>query len=208
METLPGIKSSRAKTKCLISERHDKEDGFAHTGFREDLEHTARGHMEKHTAKPARTKQQRQVSRTLVLSQQGRAACSIHETKESETEGAEEVPEDRRLKVDLPIDWVEAKTVDEEDESCCASPCKASLRDSDALCLQRSLSAGSRKDHSFSARQGEPVKGTGHRAGAGDRGLKTPAPEEAKERKLCPVLRTLRSRRSRLFKVCDPHGSH
>uniref|UniRef100_A0A8D0D1B3 Si:dkey-25g12.4 n=1 Tax=Sander lucioperca TaxID=283035 RepID=A0A8D0D1B3_SANLU len=43
---------------------------------------------------------------------------------------------------------VEAKIVDEEYEngSCSASPCKASLHDSDNLRLQRSLSAGSRKD--------------------------------------------------------------
>ena len=45
---------------------------------------------------------------------------------------------------------VEAKIVDEEyeDGRCSARPCKASLRDSDSpvLCVQRSLSAGSRKD--------------------------------------------------------------
>uniref|UniRef100_A0A8C9YTZ7 Si:dkey-25g12.4 n=1 Tax=Sander lucioperca TaxID=283035 RepID=A0A8C9YTZ7_SANLU len=70
------------------------------------------------------------------------------QNKRSETAGAAEVQEDRQVKVDLPIDQVEAKIVDEEYEngSCSASPCKASLHDSDNLRLQRSLSAGSRKD--------------------------------------------------------------
>ncbi|TKS86670.1 Doublecortin domain-containing protein 2 [Collichthys lucidus] len=70
------------------------------------------------------------------------------QNKRSEMAGAAEVQEDRQLKADLPIDQVEAKIVDEEYEngSCRASPCKASLHDSDGSCLQRSLSAGSRKD--------------------------------------------------------------
>lgn len=46
-----------------------------------------------------------------------------------------------------PSPQVEAKIVD-EDESCCASPCKASLHDSDGSSRQRSLSSGSRKDAS------------------------------------------------------------
>uniref|UniRef100_A0A8C4IC98 Si:dkey-25g12.4 n=1 Tax=Dicentrarchus labrax TaxID=13489 RepID=A0A8C4IC98_DICLA len=127
--------------------RHAK-DVFARTGFREDLEHTARGQMKKHTAKLERTKQQRQVSRNPVLFTTGEGSVFNAQNKRSEMAGAAEVQEDRQLKVDLPIDQVEAKIVDEENEdgSCYASPCKASLHDSDSSCLQRSLSTGSRKD--------------------------------------------------------------
>ncbi|XP_073339297.1 doublecortin domain-containing protein 2 [Pagrus major] len=120
-------------------------DVFARTGFREDLEHTARGQMKKHTAKLERTKQQRQVSRNPVLFSTGEGSVFNAQNSRSEMAGAAEVQEDRKLKVDLPIDQVEAKIVD-EDESCCASPCKASLHDSDSSSLQRSLSSGSRKD--------------------------------------------------------------
>ncbi|XP_031135121.2 doublecortin domain-containing protein 2 isoform X1 [Sander lucioperca] len=149
--------------------RHPK-DVFAHTGFREDLEHTARGQMKKQ-ATPERTKQQRQVSRNPVLFSTGEGSVFNAQNKRSETAGAAEVQEDRQVKVDLPIDQVEAKIVDEEYEngSCSASPCKASLHDSDNLRLQRSLSAGSRKD-------------------------------EAKEREASSRLRRIRSRVSRFFK--------
>ncbi|XP_042357259.1 LOW QUALITY PROTEIN: doublecortin domain-containing protein 2 [Plectropomus leopardus] len=126
--------------------RHPK-DVFAHTGFREDLEHTARGQMKKQ-AKPERTKQQKQVSRSPVLFSTGEGSVFNAKNKRSEMAGAAEVQEDGQLKVDLPIDQVEAKIVDEEyeDGSCSVSPCKAFLHDSDSLCLQRSLSAGPRKD--------------------------------------------------------------
>uniref|UniRef100_A0AAQ5YX89 Doublecortin domain-containing protein n=1 Tax=Amphiprion ocellaris TaxID=80972 RepID=A0AAQ5YX89_AMPOC len=69
------------------------------------------------------------------------------QNKRSEMAGAAEVQEDRQLKVDLPIDQVEATIVEEENEdrSSSTSPCKASLHDSDNLCLHRS-SADSRKD--------------------------------------------------------------
>ncbi|KAI3367677.1 hypothetical protein L3Q82_026517 [Scortum barcoo] len=130
--------------------RHAK-DVFAHTGFREDLEHTARGQMKKHAASPERAKQQRQVSRNPVLFSTGEGSVFNAQNGRSETAGAAEVQEDRQLKVDLPIDQVEARIVDEEyeDGSCSASPCKASLHDSDGSCLQRSLSAGSGKDVSI-----------------------------------------------------------
>ncbi|XP_063765535.1 doublecortin domain-containing protein 2 isoform X1 [Eleginops maclovinus] len=155
--------------------RHPK---FAHTGFREDLEHTARGQMKKQ-AKPERTKQQRQVSRNPVLCSTGEGSVFNAQNKRSEMAGAAEVQEDDQLKVDLPIDQVEAKIVDEEYEegSCSASPCKASLHDSHSFCLQRSLSAASRKDVStlfsrLSSRKGETS--TGSSTGAGDTGFKTP----------------------------------
>ncbi|XP_032356272.1 doublecortin domain-containing protein 2 isoform X2 [Etheostoma spectabile] len=126
--------------------RHPK-DVFARTGFREDLEHTARGQMKKQ-AKLERTKQQRQVSRNPVLFSTGEGSVFNAQNKRSEMAGAAEVQEDRQVKVDLPIDQVEAKIVDEEYEngSCSASPCKASIHDSHNLHLQRSLSAGSRNE--------------------------------------------------------------
>ncbi|XP_070777161.1 doublecortin domain-containing protein 2C [Enoplosus armatus] len=155
-----------------IRKTRHAQDVFAHTGFREDLEHTARGQMKKHTAKLERTKQQRQVSRNPVLFSTGEGSVFNAQNKRSEMAGAAEVQEDRQLKVDLPIDQVEAKIVDEEfeDGSCCASPCEASLHDSDGSCLQRSLSAGSRKD-------------------------------EAKEREGSSRLCRIRSRMSRFFKA-------
>ncbi|XP_059210034.1 doublecortin domain-containing protein 2 isoform X2 [Centropristis striata] len=132
-DILPAVKQTR----------HPK-DVFAHTGFGEDLEHTARGQMKKQ-AKPERTKQQRQVSRNPVLFSTGEGSVFNAQNKRREMAGAAEVQEDGQLKVDLPIDQVEAKIVDEEyeDGSCSASPCKASLHDSDSLFQQRSLSAGS-----------------------------------------------------------------
>ncbi|XP_037603322.1 doublecortin domain-containing protein 2 isoform X2 [Sebastes umbrosus] len=181
--------------------RHPK-DVFAHTGFGEDLEHTARGQMKKQ-AKPERTKQQRQVSRNPVLFSTGEGSVFNARNKRSEMAGAAEVQDDRQLKVDLPIDQVEAKIVDEEyeDGSCFASPCKASLHDSDSLCLQRSLSAGSRKDRSLSSGQGDT--GAGHRTG--DTGLKTPGPKEAKEREVSSRLGRIRSRVSRFLKEKVKH---
>ncbi|KAK2825997.1 hypothetical protein Q5P01_020211 [Channa striata] len=134
--------------------RHPK-DGFAYTGFKENLEHTARGQMKKHTAKPERATQPRQVSRNPVLYAAGEGSVFNAQSKRSEMAEAPEVQEDSQLKVDLPIDQVEAKIVEEEyeDRSFSASPCKASLSDSEGLCLQRSLSAGFRSDHSFSSGQ-------------------------------------------------------
>ncbi|XP_069391872.1 doublecortin domain-containing protein 2C isoform X5 [Paralichthys olivaceus] len=131
-----------------IRKTRPAKDVFPHTGFSADLEHTARGQMKKHTAKPDRTKQQSRMSRNTVLFSTGEGSVFNAQNKRSETAGAAEVQEDRQLKVDLPIDQVEAKIVEEEyeDGSCSASPCKAPLHDSEGLCLQRSLSAGSRKD--------------------------------------------------------------
>ncbi|XP_075964617.1 doublecortin domain-containing protein 2C [Anarhichas minor] len=159
-DILPAVKKTR-----------HPEDTFAHTGFREDLEHTARGQMKKQ-ARPTRTKQRRQVSRNPVLFSTGEGSVFNAQNKRSETAGAAEVQEDGQLKVDLPIDQVEAKLVDEEyvDGSCSANPCKASLHDSNGLFLQRSLSAGSRK-------------------------------HEAKEREVSPRRCSIRSRVSRFFKV-------
>ncbi|XP_029316779.1 doublecortin domain-containing protein 2 isoform X3 [Cottoperca gobio] len=149
---------------------------FAHTGFREDLEHTARGQMKKQ-AKPERSKQRRQVSRNPVLFSTGEGSVFNAQNKRSEMAGAAEVQEERQLKVDLPIDQVEAKTVDEEykDGSCSASPCKASLHDSDSLCLPRSPSAASRKNRVYQRRPSrQGVTGTVCSAASGDTGLKTP----------------------------------
>ncbi|XP_027130417.1 doublecortin domain-containing protein 2 isoform X3 [Larimichthys crocea] len=138
---------SQSVLPAVRKTRH-ANDAFARTGFREDLEHTAGGQMKKHAAKLERAKQQRQVSGNPVLLSTGEGSVFNAQNKRSEMAGAAEVQEDRQLKADLPIDQVEAKIVDEEYEngSCCASPCKASLHDSDGSCLQRSLSAGSRKD--------------------------------------------------------------
>ncbi|XP_051801549.1 doublecortin domain-containing protein 2C [Acanthochromis polyacanthus] len=134
--------------QCAVRNKRHAKDMFTRTGFREDLEHTARGQMKKHTAKPERTKQRRQVSRIPVLFSTGEGSVFNAQNKRSEMAGAAEVQEDRQLKVDLPIDQVEAEIVEEENEdrSCSTSPCKASLHESDNLRLRRSLSADSRKD--------------------------------------------------------------
>ncbi|XP_058471373.1 doublecortin domain-containing protein 2C isoform X2 [Solea solea] len=142
----------------IRKKRHAK-DVFPHTGFGVDLEHTARGQMKKYTAKPESTKQQRQVSRDTVLFSTWGGSVFNARNKRNEMAGAVEVKEDLQLKVDLPIDQVKAKTVEEENEagSCSTNPCKARLHDSDALCLQRSLSAGSRKDAAGSELPRTPV---------------------------------------------------
>ncbi|XP_053191122.1 doublecortin domain-containing protein 2 [Scomber japonicus] len=177
--------------------RHAKA-AFAHTSGGEDLEHTARGQMKKHTAKLDRTKQQRQVSRNPVLFPIGECSVFNAQNKRSETAGATEVQEDGQLKVDLPIDQVEAKIVDEEyeDGRCTVSPCKDALPDSDGLCLQKPLSAGFRKDHSLSPGQGESVKGTGCSTG----NTESPEPQEAKEREVSSRLGRMRSRMFWFFK--------
>ncbi|KAM7375926.1 hypothetical protein PAMP_005687 [Pampus punctatissimus] len=152
--------------------RHAKA-AFAHTGFGGDFEHMSRGQKKKHTAKPEKTKQRRQISRIFPT---GEGSVFNAQNKRSEMAGATEVQEDGQLKVDLPIDQVEAKIVDEEceDGRCSASSHKASLRDSDGLCLQRSLSAGSRKD-------------------------------EAKEREVSSRLCRIRSQMSQVFKEKVKH---
>ncbi|XP_008278221.1 doublecortin domain-containing protein 2 [Stegastes partitus] len=172
-DTRPALRNKR-HAKDMPPDTHScllPPETFAHTGFREDLEHTARGQMKKHTAKPETTKQQRQVSRNPGLFSTGEGSVFNAQNKRSEMAGAAEVQEERQLKVDLPIDQVEAKIVEEEyeDGSSSASLCKASLHDSDNLCLHRSLFADSRKD-------------------------------EAKEREVSSRLGRIRSRVSRLFK--------
>ncbi|XP_047467385.1 doublecortin domain-containing protein 2 isoform X2 [Mugil cephalus] len=128
---------------AIRNQRHSK-DVLARTGWREDLEHTARGQMKKHTGKAERIKQQRQVSRNPVLFSTGEGSVFNAQNKRSEMAGAAEVQEDRQLKVDLPIDQVEAKIVEEEceDGSCSVSFCKASLHDSDALHRSSSQASG------------------------------------------------------------------
>ncbi|XP_029981818.1 doublecortin domain-containing protein 2 [Sphaeramia orbicularis] len=117
-----------------VTKTRNAKDVFAHAGFREeDLEHTARGQIKKHTVKPERTKQLRQVSRNPVLFSTGEGSVFNAQNRRSEMAGAAEVQEDCQLKVDLPIDQVEAKIVDEEyvNGSCFASPYKTSLHDLD-----------------------------------------------------------------------------
>nr|XP_020446451.1 doublecortin domain-containing protein 2-like isoform X2 [Monopterus albus] len=60
--------------------------------------------MQKHTAKPERAKQQRQVSRNPVLLATGEGSVFNAQNKRSEMAGSVEVQEDCQLKVDLPID--------------------------------------------------------------------------------------------------------
>ncbi|KAG7509706.1 doublecortin domain-containing 2C [Solea senegalensis] len=92
----------------IRKKRHAK-DVFPHTGFGVDLEHTARGQMKKYTAKPERTKQQRQVSRDTVLFSTWGGSVFNARNKRNEMAGAAEVKEDLQLKVDLPIDQVPGK---------------------------------------------------------------------------------------------------
>ncbi|XP_063356287.1 doublecortin domain-containing protein 2 [Pelmatolapia mariae] len=124
------------------------KNGFAQTSSGEDLEHTARGQTKKLTAKAERTKQRGQVSKNPVLFPPVEGSVFNAQNKRSEMAGAAEVQEDRQLKVDLPIDQVEAKIVEEEyeDGNCSASSCKASLRDSDDLSMQRSSTTDSGKN--------------------------------------------------------------
>ncbi|XP_068582548.1 doublecortin domain-containing protein 2 [Cebidichthys violaceus] len=150
--TIEGYDDACQDILPAVRKTRHPEDTFAGSGFREDLEHTARGQMKKQ-GRPTRTKQQRQVSRNPVLFPAGEGSVFNAQNKRSEMAGAAEVQEDGQLKVDLPIDQVEAKVVDEECVD--GSPCKASLHDSTGLFLQRPLSAGSRK-HEAKEREVSP----------------------------------------------------
>ncbi|XP_067097789.1 doublecortin domain-containing protein 2-like [Osmerus mordax] len=64
-------------------------------------------------AKPERAKQQKHVSQTPLLSS-GEGSVFRAKARRRETAGATEIPEDEQIKVDLPVDQVEAKVVEEE----------------------------------------------------------------------------------------------
>ncbi|XP_013870056.1 doublecortin domain-containing protein 2 [Austrofundulus limnaeus] len=109
----------------------------------EDLEHTARGQKKEHITKAERLEQQRQLSEITPLFTAGASSVFNAQNKRSEMAGAAEVQEDRQLKVELPIDQVEATIVEEEHEDL---SCEAFQDDEDTTCLQQSLAAVSRKD--------------------------------------------------------------
>ncbi|XP_062323787.1 doublecortin domain-containing protein 2C-like [Osmerus eperlanus] len=64
-------------------------------------------------AKPERAKQQKHVSQTPLLSS-GEGSMFRAKARRRETAGAAEIPEDEQIQVDLPVDQVEAKVVEEE----------------------------------------------------------------------------------------------
>ncbi|XP_053700637.1 doublecortin domain-containing protein 2 isoform X1 [Synchiropus splendidus] len=110
--------------------------------FGEDLENAGRGRIKKDTAQSERSNQQRQVSTNPVSLSIGEGSVFNAQNKRSEIVGAAEVPDDRQLKVDLPIDQVEAKTVD-EDGSCSTNPSVTPRHDSGSSTLLKSPAAGS-----------------------------------------------------------------
>ncbi|XP_037833553.1 doublecortin domain-containing protein 2 isoform X2 [Kryptolebias marmoratus] len=111
--------------------------------FEEDLEHTARGQKKEHITKTERLEQQRQVSKIAALFTAGASSVFNAQNKRSETAGAAEVQEDRQLKVDLPIDQVEASIVEEEQED--VDWDEVFQDDMEATSPQQSLTAVSRK---------------------------------------------------------------
>ncbi|XP_032402263.1 doublecortin domain-containing protein 2 [Xiphophorus hellerii] len=123
---------------------------------REDLELTVGGKMKEHAAKTERVKQQRKVSRKPARVTAGADSVFNAKNKRSEVEGAAEVQEDPHLKVDLPIDQVEAKTVEEEHE---ASTSTANRKSSDATRPKKTKAAGYKKHE----RQEEKEASTGLR---------------------------------------------
>ncbi|XP_062326348.1 doublecortin domain-containing protein 2C isoform X2 [Osmerus eperlanus] len=145
---------------------------FAHPGFVED---TARGQQARQQkdsyfyAKPERAKQQKQVSRIPLLLTTGEGSVFRAKHKRRETAGACEVQEDRQVKVDLPIDQVEAKVVDEEQYtrrssrpgSGAQSPYKTFLQDCNTPSTNRPLSASSRMESSGAGEGQESGRGTG-----------------------------------------------
>ncbi|XP_047249248.1 doublecortin domain-containing protein 2C [Girardinichthys multiradiatus] len=120
---------------------------------REDLELTAGGQIKEHAAKTKRVEKQRQVSRNPALFTGGANSIFTAKNQRHEMQGAMEVHEDPYLKVDLPIDQVEAKIVEEEHEdTICSANRKGFLKDSDVTCLQN-IAAGSRKDEGQEERE-------------------------------------------------------
>ncbi|XP_014906575.1 doublecortin domain-containing protein 2-like isoform X1 [Poecilia latipinna] len=121
---------------------------------REDLELTVGGKMKEHAAKTERVKQQRKVSRKPARVTAGADSVFNAKNKRREVEGAAEVQEDPHLKVDLPIDQVEAKTVEEEHG---ASDSTADRKSLDASSPEKTKAAGCKKQE----RQEEKEASTG-----------------------------------------------
>ncbi|KAF7201719.1 doublecortin domain containing 2C [Nothobranchius furzeri] len=112
--------------------------------FKKDLKLTARGQMKEHTANMETVEQRRQVSKIPALFSAGESSVFNAQSKRSETAGATEVQDDRQVQVDLPIDQVEAKTVEEEHVDVeDVGDMNASQDDSDAESLQQSSYEGS-----------------------------------------------------------------
>nr|XP_054597408.1 doublecortin domain-containing protein 2 [Nothobranchius furzeri] len=112
--------------------------------FKKDLKLTARGQMKEHTANMETVEQRRQVSKIPALFSAGESSVFNAQSKRNETAGATEVQDDRQVQVDLPIDQVEAKTVEEEHVDVeDVGDMNASQDDSDAESLQQSSYEGS-----------------------------------------------------------------
>ncbi|KAM4723638.1 doublecortin domain-containing protein 2C [Anableps anableps] len=132
--------------KALLPAPRNKRPENNTVCVREDLELTVGGQMKEHAVKTERVEQQRQVSRFPALFIAGASSIFNAKNKRSEVEGAAEVQEDPHLKVELPIDQVEAKIVEEEHEdTICTANREHFLQDSDTTCLQNTSAAGSRK---------------------------------------------------------------
>ncbi|XP_056445716.1 doublecortin domain-containing protein 2C [Gadus chalcogrammus] len=88
---------------------------FAAAGFREDLEHTARGRMKQPSAAGRPTQPNNtQVATDPLLLSVGEGSAFRGRSQREEVAGAVEVQEESELEVELPIDQVEAREVEEE----------------------------------------------------------------------------------------------
>ncbi|XP_054909396.1 doublecortin domain-containing protein 2 isoform X2 [Poeciliopsis prolifica] len=103
--------------KALLLSARNKRPVSKTVCDREDLELTVGGKMKEHAAKTERVKQPKKVSRKSARVTAGADSVFNATNKRSEVEGAAEVQEDPHLQVDLPIDEVEAETVEEEHEA-------------------------------------------------------------------------------------------
>ncbi|KAM6973045.1 uncharacterized protein dcdc2c [Aplochiton taeniatus] len=184
--------------------------------FCEDFEqHVARGQMQNPTdshfyANPERAKQQKQVSKIPLLVSTGDGSVFRAKHKRRELVGASEVQEDRRVKVDLPIDQVEAKVVEEEPYeqrySRPGSRPHSPARGSNNPSPRRPLSTGSPRTSPMSSGEGraESGRGTGRTTSSPrERGRQSPPPaepQETKEEKASTKTCGIRSRMSKFFK--------
>ncbi|XP_066554288.1 doublecortin domain-containing protein 2C [Amia ocellicauda] len=98
--------------------RHTKDMSVYHkrASVEEEYELTANGLLKNHTdsfyAKPEKAKQHKHKLPNLLSA--GEGSVFKAKDKRKETQGATEVQEDRLMKVDLPIDQVKARVVEEE----------------------------------------------------------------------------------------------
>ncbi|KAL6477932.1 hypothetical protein MHYP_G00137670 [Metynnis hypsauchen] len=173
--------------------------------FADRLEGSADSHF---YAKPHRTKQQRRGLKIPHLFTAQEDSVFQAKNKRKEMVGVSEVREDGNTKVDLPIDQIEAKVVDEElyvykhlqPKNGSQSPHKSLLRGSDADTTPRLPSNNSYKTSVNGSASGESGRGSHLAMPRGQSGLELEHKDTEGE-EMSSKLHRMRSRMSKFFKA-------